>query len=80
MRPCLLVGLPHKLTKFLANKLALTQYNIIIINFIILPTCKIHLILSPGAIITVVHTPAKKPDVKIWKYLKHNTLIETDIV
>lgn len=28
-------------------------------------TCKIHFILSPGAIITVVQTPAKKPDVKI---------------
>lgn len=35
------------------------------LNYIILLTCKIHLILSPGAIIAVVQTPAKKPDVKI---------------
>ena len=28
-------------------------------------TCKMHFILSPGAIITVVQTPAKNPEVKI---------------
>ena len=32
-------------------------------------TCKIHFIRSPGAIIAVVQTPAKNPEVRIWKYL-----------
>lgn len=65
MRPSLLVRLIHKLTKFPAKWLAYDSVQYIAINFIILPTCKMHLILSPGAIITVVQTPAKKPDVKI---------------
>lgn len=32
-------------------------------------TCKIHFTRSPGAIIAVVQTPAKNPEVRIWKYL-----------
>ena len=36
---------------------------------LVMSTCKIHFIRSPGAIIAVVQTPAKNPEVRIWKYL-----------
>ena len=39
------------------------------VKLLVMFTCKIHFIRSPGAIIAVVQTPAKNPDVRIWKYL-----------
>lgn len=39
------------------------------VKLLVMFTCKIHFIRSPGAIIAVVQTPAKNPEVRIWKYL-----------
>ena len=35
------------------------------VKLLVMITCKIHFIRSPGAIIAVVQTPAKNPEVRI---------------